>query len=555
VNKKDLFKSLVVNRTKKMILWQIVIIGSYMLLSVFLVYSTGGLKYVFSHTMYIPILLAGLLFDVWGGLLVALVGGILLGPYMPLDTINDIMQTPSNWIYRCGIFVLVGTLQGSISAFIKKQFAKKKWTDTHNIDTGMENLVALKATLEALSLTSSPQKNCCLGIFQVSNYDSIRSTFGKEVADKCISSVSDVVLQQFGTPGLRGFQILRETLCFFYLGDFPHVDEISQKSIRFASYPIVIDNIPYYLENHLGTAIHTIEGLNPEELINQAQIASMMACQEKQFFMHYQSAFEKTTKKNLAIIGSVPLALTEHQFSLVFQPIVDSDKQSIVGVEALLRWNSPSLGPLSPAVFIPLVENTPLIEVVQNWVLEEALNNLKRLNQEFPYLYCSINLAANTLQNPKLVPFIQSLLCEKEIQPKKVVFEVTETALMYSPERGLKTLWNLKDLGCKVSIDDFGTGLSSLAYLENIPAQIIKIDKSFIDKVPTSNHTRMLIKGIVSLAKDLGLSVVAEGVDEQGKVEYLRGIDCDYIQGFYYAKPLPFEQLVLWVRENQKPIC
>jgi EAL domain-containing protein (putative c-di-GMP-specific phosphodiesterase class I) len=538
-----------------MIFWQIVVVGSCMLSSAFLVFSTGGLTYVFSHTMYIAILLAGLLFDVWGGLLVALIGGLLLGPYMPLDTIKGIMQTPSNWIYRCCIFILVGFLQGSISTFIKREFARKRWTDTHNIDTGMENQVALKSALETLPATHSPQKTCCLGIFQVSNYDSIRSTFGKEVADKCISSVSEVLSRQFGSPGIRSFQILRETLCFFYIGGFPLSDEIAQKSLQFASLPIVIDNIPYYLENHLGTATQLIGDLDPEELINQAQIASMMACQENQFFMHFQSDFEQTTKRNLAIIGGVPLALSEHQFSLAFQPIVNTANQSVVGVEALLRWNSPSLGSLSPAIFIPLVENTPLIEVVQNWVLEEAFLNLKRLHQEFPDLYCSINLSANTLQNPKLVPFIQYLLDEQGIQANKIVFEVTETTLMYSPERALKTLWTLKDLGFRLSIDDFGTGLSSLAYLENIPADVLKIDKSFIDRIPTSSHTRLLIKGIISLAKDLGLSVVAEGVDEQEKVEYLSGIDCDYLQGFYYAKPLFFEQLVSWMKENQKAIC
>ena len=537
-----------------MVFFQFMVICLLMLFSTWLVFVTGGLTYVFSHTMYIPILLAAFTFDIWGGFLVALGGGLLLGPFMPLDVANGIMQTPSNWLWRCFMFTAIGLLQGGISSFLKKHFALKRWSATHNPDTGMENQVALIASLESLSATHKGEDLCCLGVFQVSNYDNILSTFGKEVADKCIHAVSEAILQQKSNPNLAGFQIFRETLCYYYIGKYPSDEEIERKSAEFTAFPIVIDAIPYYLDIHMGTATQTIENLVPEELVNQAQIAAMVACQEKTFSVRFQDEFEKISRHNLAIIGSVPLAIQEKQFTLAFQPIVSVASDSIVGVETLLRWNSPVFGSLSPAFFIPLVENTPYIDVVQNWVLEEAFGKLQTLNQLFPNLRCSINLSANTLENQKLVPFVQSLLKEKEINPGNLLFEVTETAIMNSPVQALGNLRKLKELGCKLAIDDFGTGLSSLAYLENIPADIIKIDKMFVDRIPFSEHTRSMLKGLIGLSQDLGLQVVAEGVDDLQKIEYLHAVGCDYIQGFYYAKALPYDQLVSWIRETQKAI-
>ncbi|AEV28884.1 EAL domain-containing protein [Sphaerochaeta pleomorpha str. Grapes] len=551
---KDFLESLVLHRTASMVFWQLLLICLLIVFSTWLVFVTGGLTYVFSHTMYIPILLAAFAFDVWGGFFAALGGGFLLGPLMPLDVANGSMQTSANWICRCCIFIAIGLLQGCISLYLKKHFALKRWSDTHNADTGMDNQIALIAALDSLSATHKGEELCCLGVFQVSNYDSILSTFGKEVADKCIYATSKAILQQKSNKNLVGFQIFRETLSYFYVGEFPSNEEIERKSLQFNAFPIVIDSIPYYLDIHMGSATHTIEGLDPIELLNQAQIASIAAYQEKTFYMHFQDGFEKISKRNLAIIGSVPLAIQENQCTLAFQPIVTTASDSIVGVEALLRWNSPVFGSLSPAFFIPLVENTPYIEIVQNWVLEEALKHLQTLNLIFPNLHCSINLSANTLENPKLVSFVQSLLQEKEITPGNLIFEVTETAIMNSPEQALGNLFKLKELGCKLSIDDFGTGLSSFAYLENIPADSIKIDKMFIDKIPFSEHTRCMIKGLVELCQDLGLKVVAEGVDTMEKIEYLHAIGCNYLQGFYYAKALPYEQLVSWIRDNQKTI-
>jgi EAL domain-containing protein (putative c-di-GMP-specific phosphodiesterase class I)/GGDEF domain-containing protein len=555
VGKNDLLESLILKRNNTIIFWQILVICFLVCFSALLVFFTGGLKYVFSHTMYIPILIASFAFDVWGGFFVALAGGLLLGPFMPLDVANGLMQTPSNWVYRCIIFILIGLLQGSISAYLKKRFLSKKWADTHNPDTGMDNQVALQTALESLPATHKSDELCCLAVIQISNYDSILSTFGKKVADKCMSAVAKAIEDQRHIPGLYGFQILRETLCYFYVGKFPTSEEIQEKIREFTESLIVIDDIPYYLDIHMGTASHCIGDLDPSSLLNQAQIASHVAFQENRFYRYFNNEFEMLTKRNLAIVGSVLQAKQKNQFFLVFQPILEYATEKIVGVEALLRWDSPTLGSLSPVVFIPLVENTPLIEIVQNWVLEEAFTKIEQLNKEFPDLYCSINLSANTLHDAKLVLQVQSLLTEKKVQSSNIIFEVTETAIMESPDKALQTLLKLKDLGCRLSIDDFGTGLSSFTYLENIPADVIKIDKIFIDKISYSEHTRILLKGIIELSRNIGLEVVAEGVDTLEKIEFMKAIQCDYLQGFYYAKPLTYEQLVPWIRENKKELA
>ena len=554
MRKKIVFENLLFHRSKFMMLLQSLIIVFLIVFTYLLVYLTGGVIFVFSHFMYVPILFASFIFDVWGGLLAALIGGLVLGPFMPLDITTGLMQTPSNWGWRCLFFLAVGGIQGCISLYLKKHFRSEKWSLTHRSETGLPNLESLETYLAGLRRTHKSNEKCRLGVLRIDNYDYISSTFGKEISDRCIKEIFLNILDWGKQRNLMGFHIFRETMCFCYVSEFSSTDKIVSKIQKFTATPIFIDTIPFYLNMKLGTSFQIIGDLDPAELIQDAQIASFAASHDKMVHVSFQDSFKQTARKNLTILGSVPQAIADREFSLAFQPIIKAEDGSTVAVEALLRWHSPSLGSLSPGLFIPLVEDTSLIDLLQDWVLKEAFSSLERLNRVFPTLKCSINLSATTLYESKLAIQIEELLSYYQISPGNVIFEVTETAVMSFPDKALKTLNKLKELGCSLSLDDFGTGFSSLVYLESIPADIIKIDQIFIKNMILSDQTKLLLEWLIAYTKTVDLKVVAEGVDTREKMEFLKTINCDYLQGYYFAKPLSYDTLIPWIQENLKTI-
>ncbi|WP_320127693.1 EAL domain-containing protein [uncultured Sphaerochaeta sp.] len=551
--RKNRFEVYILKQTKSIMVAEIVLIFLFVALLGYVVKITGGTKFVFSYSLYIPIMLGALCFGLPGGALTALVAGLVLGPFMPLDSSRAIMQPTINWVLRCTVYVSIGFLQGYIFSLMKNYMVSDRWKSKHNVDTGLENRDSMENAIQNLVIsTVNPKTICNVSIFYVGNYDVILSTLGKDIADSLIAKIAQVLsagMKDFDCPV---FHIYREVLGSFHLGDYPTMEMMESWLNTLTASPIYIEGIPYLLDLHVGGANHAIEGLDASILLKRAQIASISAKQENKIFLLFKDEFEGTERQNLAILGSVPKAIEEDQFFLVFQPVIDAKDDSVVGVEALLRWNCPQLGYLTPSSFVTLVEQTPLIDSLQKWVLEKALESLGLLNKEFPFLHCSINLSANTLQDGKIADFVQSLIISKNLKAENILFEVTETAVMVFPALAIETLQKLKDLGCKIALDDFGTGLSSLAYLEYIPAELVKLDKLFVDKLPYSEHTRIFVTEIVKFSKNLGLEVTAEGVDSQRKVQLLRDSGCDFLQGYYFSKPLSLDQLQVWIRESEK---
>jgi len=231
-------------------------------------------------------------------------------------------------------------------------------------------------------------------------------------------------------------------------------------------------------------------------------------------------------------------ALELNEFSVIYQPKVGLKTGKVVGMEALIRWNNPTLGFVSPQDFIPLAEETGLIISIGGWILKTACQQAADWQKAgYENLLMSVNLSARQLADDDLITFISSVLKETGLSPNNLELELTESMIMEDTDKTLTILHNIKSLGIKLSVDDFGTGYSSLSYLKKLPVNTLKIDKAFVDDILSETSEAPIVASIIALAKNLKLKVVAEGVESEHQVNYLKAKGCEEIQGYFYGKP------------------
>ncbi|HYY25514.1 MAG TPA: EAL domain-containing protein, partial [Candidatus Udaeobacter sp.] len=254
----------------------------------------------------------------------------------------------------------------------------------------------------------------------------------------------------------------------------------------------------------------------------------------------------------LSLVGELRRAIVHDHLSLVYQPKVDLRASRITGVEALARWRHLELGWIPPTEFIPLAEETGFIMPLSLWVINSALRQCEAWSREDLIMSVAVNLSTLNLQATEFPEQVKGLIASYRVPQIQLGFEITETAIMTDPERAIAALTQMKDMGLKLSIDDFGTGHSSLAYLGTLPVHELKIDKSFIKKMTTHKNHKFIVQSIIDLAHRLGLGVVAEGVETQSEKDLLVELQCDEAQGFYFAQPLPPTELNVWLSEQPR---
>ena len=239
-------------------------------------------------------------------------------------------------------------------------------------------------------------------------------------------------------------------------------------------------------------------------------------------------------------------AIQRQEISLHYQPKIDGRTGEIIGVEALLRWTHPVRGMVSPVIFISLAERFGIIQALGNWVIEEACRQLAEWREMGIHMRMAINLSVHQLRESGLATRIVQALEEHGVAPEQLLCEITESVAMEDTQATHRTFEELGEIGVFLSIDDFGTGYSSLSYLRQLPAQQLKIDRSFIRDLETHEESRAVVHAVVNLAHALGLRVVAEGVETKGQRDILLGMQCDELQGFFYARPMSADNLMAW---------
>lgn len=268
----------------------------------------------------------------------------------------------------------------------------------------------------------------------------------------------------------------------------------------------------------------------------------------------YSASRDKTHRRQYGLLGDFGAALeATDQLRLAFQPRIDLGTRRCVGAEALLRWRHPTLGEISPAEFIPLIEQTSLARAVTQWVLDAALDQLASWTAQGVDLKLSINISAANLAEADLVQRIQLALLKRRLRPEQLEIELTESAIMDQPDQALGMLRELAKTGICIAIDDFGTGQSSLAYLQKLPANVVKIDRAFVrDLVQPEGPDFVLIETMIDLGHKLGYRVVAEGIETPEAAAILTDAGCEEAQGFLFARPMEVAQFDSWLAEDRE---
>lgn len=524
--------------------FSVIVIGSLPLIYL-IVYETGGIKYVFSHTMYLPIIFAGIFWGFKGGALIGIIGGLMLGPIMPIDTITGEKQQLINWIYRTIYFFIVGATVGTFSDFLKEYIKKIHYISTHNSETGLYNMVSLNLDKVVSDFLEKKTKINVLSISWI-NIDEIINNFGIRI---CVSVIKEL--------NERMIKIFNEKFIFIHsdISKYYALIECDQPRLCLnqidclISEPFLINNIPFYAEFAVGLAEYdkSDSDLNPFQKANMATLYAKKSGVSSSIFNDVNI---KITKNNLILLGEFPAAIQNNQTILYYQPKIDLHTKKTIGMEALIRWNHPEKGMICPADFIPLVEESNLIHPLTDFVLNESLSKLHEFNENGYYPTISINISPKNIANPSFLDRVALILDQHDVKKECIEFEITESSLMFNPEKVNLILRSFKNHNIKLSIDDFGTGYSSLSYLSRFPIDIIKLDQFFIRQLSLMKGTYYIVESAINLAHNLGLKIIAEGIEDTETEKMLIDMGCDMGQGYLYSKPLNDQDISSWIEKN-----
>ncbi len=325
--------------------------------------------------------------------------------------------------------------------------------------------------------------------------------------------------------------------------------DIVQRIMNAVSEYIIVDDRELHITSSVGIAVYPADGNDAEALLTHAGIAMYRAKENgRNNFQFYRSAMNERALDRLRIEGELHSALERGEFLLHYQPQVDLGSGKIVGMEALIRWLHPTLGMISPLNFIGLAEDTGLIVPIGAWVIRTAcMQNKAWADAGLGQLRVAVNLSARQFAQKNLVAMIAEVLQESGLAPDRLEIELTESLIMSDVQQAILTLEQLKELGVLLSVDDFGTGYSSLSYLKRFPIDTLKIDQTFVHDITHDADDAAIVDAIISLAHNLRLTVIAEGVETEDQLNYLRLQGCDEIQGYYFSRPVPsdaFEALL-----------
>ncbi len=337
------------------------------------------------------------------------------------------------------------------------------------------------------------------------------------------------------------------------LANGDNLTQLVQKIMDTLSEPYVIAGQELYTTFSIGIAQYPKDGREVEQLLKNADAAMYRAKEQgRNNFQFYGQGMNVQAMERLMLENSLRHALERGELLLHYQPKVDLQNGAMLGMEALLRWQHPEMGMISPASFIPLAEETGLIVPIGTWVLHTACARNKAWQEAgFAPISVAVNLSARQFWQQDLVETVRAVLSETRLDPAFLELEITESLLMHNAEEASATLKKLKAMGIRLSIDDFGTGYSSLSYLKRFPIDTLKIDRSFVRDIISDPDDAAIAKAVISLAHDMKLKVVAEGVETEEQMNFLRQRNCDEIQGYYFSRPIPEEAFTELLREGR----
>jgi diguanylate cyclase (GGDEF)-like protein/PAS domain S-box-containing protein len=419
----------------------------------------------------------------------------------------------------------------------------------HDALTGLPNRLAFHDEIARAIAGGSRRGPFAVVLIDLDRFKQINDSLGHRAGDVLLQQLAvhlqEVVLVPDVVARLGGdeFGVLLHGLSSSRAGWADAVERIKAALDQ----PQLVDGVPVMVEASIGIAIHPTHGQVVDDLVRRAEVAMYVAKTSGRGHAVYSPGEDVNDAGKLALLGELRRAISERELVLYFQPIVDQRTNRSTKVEALLRWEHPTHGLIAPSEFVPLAETSGLIRPLTLYVLDEAARQCKEWEDDGRVLDLSINLSTRNLSEPDLVENVLGILARRGLDPSRVTLEITESAVMADPDGTKRVLERLRSVGIQVAVDDFGAGFTSLSHLAHFPIDEIKIDRSFVQRLLSDAHDRAIVRSIIGLSHDLDLRVVAEGVETWDVLADLRGLGCDLVQGFFFSRPLPGDEVSQWL--------
>lgn len=429
----------------------------------------------------------------------------------------------------------------------KKMEEKIKYHAYYDSSTNLPNRVLFRDKLEqGLLHAKLHDEQLAVMFLDLDRFKTINDTMGHSFGDELLKKVAERLVQFTPQECMVSRQGGDEfTIILPKVRDEDEVRRFSEKVLETFSNPFDLEGNEVYIKTSMGISLYPRDGSTSDVLIKNADTAMYKAKESSGGnYCFYKSGMDFRSLDSIRLESDLNKALQNNEFVIFYQPQMDYKNKRIVGVEALLRWNHPMRGMISPLDFIPIAEETGLIVPIGEWVLKNACRQMKEWHdQGLPNIYLSVNMAAQQFNQKNLISMIHHTLQETELSPEFLVLELTENAIIQDTESTLFIMKQLKELGIRIAIDDFGTGYSSLGYLKNFPIDILKIDQTFVRDIVQDQNNAAITNTIISLANNLNLNVIAEGVETQEQISFLLANECTLMQGYYFSPPISSEEI------------
>ena len=434
-----------------------------------------------------------------------------------------------------------------------KMSLRRQHEALHDSLTGLPNRELLRKHSQRALATADSAHPVAVMLIDLDHFKEINDTMGHHVGDQVIREVAArltaIEAAEATVARLGGDEF---AVLVTEVEDAPAAHRIAAAMLARLREPVVVDGVRLGVQASVGIALAPQDADSFETLLKRADIALYRAKSNRGDIQSYRPEIDGYTIERLSLLGDLHGAVDNEEFVLAFQPQVCARTGDVLSVEALSRWLHPRHGVVNPDVFIPLAENSGLINPLSRWGINLAVSTLKGWHDQGHDLSMAVNVSARLLTDLDLPDFIAGVLETHGVPASRLTVEVTESTIMADPKRALDVLGRLRALGVSLAVDDYGTGYSSLSYLRRIAIDELKIDKSFVLQMGLDDNSAIIVRSTIELGHSLGLTVTAEGVEDRDTHETLQRLGCDRVQGYYYSRPLSPAAMEAWLNERRR---
>jgi diguanylate cyclase len=481
----------------------------------------------------------------------------VLEMYLPYAPIAQDVSTGSAMLYRdlffglALLYLVLAGLSYTTTRRLRRQAATNAYLADHDQLTGLPNRRVFASHIEQ-ALGPDGNRFAAVAIVDLDRFKDVNDTLGHENGDDLLRKIAERL-----TTSLRPGDVVARLggdefgLVLNRVASADQADSVLERLRDIVAAPVDLTGLPLTTEASIGYVLAPDDGGDPQTLLQRADIAMYVAKTSRSSVVRYESAHDQFDPAQLAVVAELRDALTNNELVLHYQPQLDLTDGCVRSVEALIRWHHPKHGLLAPDAFLPVAEQTGLMDPLTDWVIAEALRQMAEWDGAGVHLSVSVNVSARNLTHATFTNRVLDALASSTVASQRLMLEITETALFTDLEKATDTLRRLRATGIPISLDDFGQGQTSLGFLARLPITELKIDRTFVGTMDTDISNNAIVRSVVEMAHNLGMRVVAEGAENEPVLNGLQAMGCDIVQGYVIARPMPAPELWPWLEAHQ----